>query len=142
MVESLAEGEWPPRGGFQRLTPVRVEEVGDGVYWAQSFANAGWVITNDGVVLIDTGGGIASSLMLAELRKLTDKPVRYIIYTHGHEDHVVGAQLFAQEGTTVIAHEMVPERLRTNEMLPAHQSHQQPPVPLRPVGGPAHLPLP
>ena len=120
MPPSASEDEWPPPGGLRSMLPVQVEEIADGVYWSRSFANAGWVVTDDGVVLIDTGGGISARLVLAELQKTTDRPVRHIIYTHGHEDHVTGAHLFAQEGTRVIAHEMVPERLRKYELLRQH----------------------
>ncbi len=115
-----ADQEWPDAVTRQRLPGLRVEEVAAGVYWAQSFANAGWVVTDDGIVLIDTAGGIGSVALRQELRRRTDLPVRYLIYTHGHEDHVVGAHLLVDEGTRVIAHEMVPERLRKYELLREH----------------------
>ena len=119
MIDS-ADEEWPERVMRQRLPTLRVEEVAEGIFWAQSFANAGWVVTDDGIVLIDTAGGIGSAALREELRRRTDLPVRYLIYTHGHEDHVVGAHLLTDEGTRVIAHEMVPERLRKYELLREH----------------------
>ncbi|MBI1885376.1 MAG: MBL fold metallo-hydrolase [Chloroflexi bacterium] len=110
---------WPPREGLPRT--LQVQPVAEGVYFARGFSNAGWVITDDGVVVIDTAGGPASRLLLEEIRKTTDKPVRYLIYTHGHVDHTLGAQVFDEDGLCrVIAHEMVAERFRKYEKLNEH----------------------
>lgn len=91
----------------------KLEQLGEGFYNATNygFGNAGFVITEEGVVVIDTTPSIqGAEKVLAEIRKLTEKPVKYLIYTHGHFDHVLGAPVFKRAGATIIAHRNVVER--------------------------------
>ena len=61
-------------------------------------ANAGVVITNDGVVLFDAlGTPSLGYLLLSKIRELTDKPVRKVIASHYHADHIYGLQVFKGE---------------------------------------------
>lgn len=63
------------------------------------------VVGDDSCILIDTlNGKEVAQDALAELRRITDKPVRTIFYTHTHFDHTSGAGVFAQDGTEIIAH--------------------------------------
>ena len=68
--------------------------------------NAGFIVTSDGVVVIDTlGTPMLGRRVIATIRSLTDKPIRYLIVTHNHPDHSYGAAAFAGiGGVTVIAH--------------------------------------
>jgi glyoxylase-like metal-dependent hydrolase (beta-lactamase superfamily II) len=69
--------------------------------------NAVAVIGDDAVLLVDTTNAPSNArVMLAELRKVTDKPVRYIVHTHWHYDHIMGDTVFAKEFAPldVIAH--------------------------------------
>src|SRR3954463_6547955 len=77
----------------------KVEKLADGVFALVRQDPVGWmvvsncvfIINDEDVVVVDTGG--AQSLartMIAELRKLTNKPVRYLINTHWHDDHILG----------------------------------------------------
>ena len=60
--------------------------------------NAMAVIGDDSVLLVDTTNAPSNArAMLAELRKVTDKPVRYIVHTHWHYDHIMGDTVFARE---------------------------------------------
>ena len=52
------------------------------------------LITNDGVLLVDDKFEIDHAGIMAELKKITDKPVKYVINTHHHGDHVNGNQFF------------------------------------------------
>jgi cyclase len=56
---------------------------------------------SDGVLLVDTGLGAMSAKVLAAVRTLSDKPVRYIINTHVHADHVGGNEAIAKSGMTI-----------------------------------------
>lgn len=85
-----------------------VESVAPGIWSAIGFglANSILIEGEDGLIVIDTMATLAEGrAVAAEFRKLSDKPLKAIIYTHNHADHVFGAQAFvdllAQEGTPV-----------------------------------------
>ena len=69
--------------------------------------NAGFVVTKDSVVVIDSlGTPKLARRMIATVNKVTDKPIKYLIVTHNHPDHAYGAIAFKQlDGVTVIGHE-------------------------------------
>jgi len=100
---SLSVGEallsW--RGLFGKL-----DKVCDGVYLARGFAiaNVEMVVTKEGVVVIDsTESTEAARDILEKFQKLTDQPIKYLIYTHGHGDHTQGSMVFYQPGVKVVA---------------------------------------
>jgi cyclase len=88
------------------------EEVADGVYaflGKRNDANALVVVTNDGVVLVDTGNNPPETRRLQEfIASVTDQPVRYVAISQNHGDHIGGTPLFAPPAQ-VIAHEKVAE---------------------------------
>jgi alkyl sulfatase BDS1-like metallo-beta-lactamase superfamily hydrolase len=91
---------------LKRMTTPRVEQVTDGIYLASGFAlgSVQMVVTDEGLVIIDTTESLdAAREILGRFREITDLPVRVIIYTHGHLDHVSGTPVFLEEGTTVVA---------------------------------------
>jgi glyoxylase-like metal-dependent hydrolase (beta-lactamase superfamily II) len=68
-------------------------------------SNAGFVVTPAGVVVIDALGSPALAReLLAQIAKITDKPVTHVILTHYHADHIYGLQEFKKTGAKVIAH--------------------------------------
>jgi cyclase len=74
----------------------------------QGGSNAGFVIGDDGVIVIDTLGTIeAARQLLSQVRKVTSLPIKFAVNTHFHIDHVAGNQLFADAGATVVAHRNV-----------------------------------
>lgn len=67
-------------------------------------SNAGFVVTDEGVVVVDALGSPAlAEELLAQIRRITTKPVRWVILTHYHADHIYGLQTFKDAGATVIA---------------------------------------
>lgn len=79
-----------------------VLEVADGVYVALGFgvSPSSMIVGSDGIIIVDTMIDTTSAARaFAEFREITDKPVKGIIFTHGHGDHVGGAAVFA-EGVT------------------------------------------
>ncbi|MEW6414667.1 MAG: MBL fold metallo-hydrolase [Pseudomonadota bacterium] len=74
--------------------------------------NPAWVVTADGVVVIDPGSSVqAGRMVVAQLKKTTNKPVTHVFNTHVHGDHWLGNQavLEAWPGAVIIAH---PEMIR------------------------------
>ena len=92
---------------------THVVEVGPGSYLIRMpIVNAAFFVTDEGVVLVDTGMGPAGPAILAAIRSVTDQPIHTIIYTHGHVDHAYGtwAIMEAGEKPQIIAHELLEPR--------------------------------
>lgn len=87
--------------------PLSVKPINGGVYWTEGGAggNTGIIIGQNGVIVIDAKTTADSAKeMLAEIAKLTPKPVTHVILTHSDGDHVNGLAGFPK-GLTIIAHE-------------------------------------
>ncbi|MBF0107575.1 MAG: MBL fold metallo-hydrolase [Magnetococcales bacterium] len=88
---------------------------------AHSFAaNAGIVIGRDGVLVVDTLiSAREGERFVADIRKVTDKPILFVVNTHTHLDHAFGNIVFARMGATLISHEAEQATLATkgSEML-------------------------
>src|SRR5688572_5870047 len=68
-------------------------------------SNAGFVVTEDGVVVVDALGTIAlGEALLKAIRAVTDKPIRRVIVTHYHADHFYGLEPLKKAGAEIWAH--------------------------------------
>lgn len=90
-----------------------VKPIGNGIYvfrwWVyRSF----FVITDEGVIAADPINPKAAKLMQAEIRKRTDKPVKYVVYSHNHHDHISGGTVYQEEGATYIGHSNLLKELK------------------------------
>ncbi|MDZ5645902.1 quinoprotein relay system zinc metallohydrolase 2 [Nitrospirillum sp. BR 11828] len=70
-----------------------------------AIANIGFIVGRDAVAVIDPGGAAADGARLrARIKAITALPIRYLVYTHVHPDHVLGAVAFAADHPVVVAH--------------------------------------
>ena len=96
--------------------PVKAQPVAPGVYAVigeaalgspanrNFISNAGFIVTDGGVVVIDALGSPAlANDLVAQIRQVTQQPIRYVIATHYHADHIYGLQVFKEQGATIIA---------------------------------------
>ena len=73
-----------------------------------------FVVTRDGVIATDPigyGRPQAVTTYVDEIKKVTEKPIRYLIYSHHHYDHIAGGKPFKDAGAKIIAHKRAKERL-------------------------------
>ncbi|WP_204336100.1 MBL fold metallo-hydrolase [Leptobacterium flavescens] len=97
--------------GFDPAQPM-MTELKNGVYqYFQFFTNSLVVVTDEGVLVVDPVNEKRAADMRAEVRKITDKPVVKVVYTHDHFDHARGGQIFKEEGAEFITHQLCSDLL-------------------------------
>src|SRR5450432_1393956 len=98
--------------------PFVLKEIGPGVYAAISGeSNAGFIVGDDAVLVVDSFFlPDTARALLNEIRKITPKPVRYLVNTHYHADHVSGDQIFKDAGAIIVAHRNVRAWIRAENL--------------------------
>ncbi len=107
--------------------PLQMTKVADGVYvhvgkhldfdtdYDGDIANIGFVVGHDSVAIIDTGGSYKVGAALREaVKKVTSLPIRYVINTHIHPDHIFGNAAFVQDKPEFIGHSKLPATMELN----------------------------
>jgi glyoxylase-like metal-dependent hydrolase (beta-lactamase superfamily II) len=88
--------------------------IADNVYMFRYEGHqAMFVVTSEGVIATDpiSENRPAAAAYLAEIRKVTQAPIRYVIYSHGHADHIAGGKPFKDAGAIFVAHRLAKESL-------------------------------
>ncbi|TGK08569.1 MBL fold metallo-hydrolase [Leptospira fletcheri] len=90
---------------FDREFEKRIYQISPGIYSAVGYgiANSIFITGKDGVIVVDTMDDLKSAeQVFTEFRKISDLPVKAIIYTHSHPDHIFGGPVFARGSSPII----------------------------------------
>jgi glyoxylase-like metal-dependent hydrolase (beta-lactamase superfamily II) len=102
LAQAFAANEVPRPGGYIR------KQIGEGLHWITDGAySTMFLVTSEGVIACDAPPTLGGNY-LAAIAEVTDKPIKYLIYSHEHVDHIAGAFLFPGE-TEVVAHRLTAE---------------------------------
>jgi cyclase len=103
--------------------PFTLKPLGHGAYAAIAVpgagagSNAGVIVGSDGVLVVDTFQRVdPARVLLDEIRKLTALPIKYVVNTHYHYDHVTGNGVFADAGATILAQRNVREWIHSENL--------------------------
>jgi len=112
------------RGQTQEATlPFQLKLIGPNIWAAiddakgDAGANAGFVVGDDGVAVIDTfENEAAAKALMGQIHGLTHLPIKFVINTHYHLDHVAGNRVFAQHGAVIVGHHSVRAWIHTENL--------------------------
>lgn len=120
IAQQTSQQQQPAAQPAQQGPPFTIKQVGKNVYAAISTragGNSGVIIGDDSVLVVDTFISTPPARdLLAEIRKLTDLPIKYVVNTHYHLDHVAGNAVFTQAGASVVAHKNEKGWVRTENL--------------------------
>ncbi len=123
-VSSLALGLFKP-------TETVVTEIAPGIFFRKVETepkfigcNQGWIVFEDFVLVIEASFPNQAESLIKEIRKTTDKPIKYVFDTHWHGDHADGNPVFIADGAAAIASENAREQFVTKG-VPYYEKQKQ-----------------
>lgn len=106
---------------------IKVHPVAGSIYMLEGEGgNIGVSVGDDGIVIVDDQFAPLAPKIKAALKGISDKPVRFVLNTHWHGDHVGGNAEFGSAGSTIIAHENVRERMAAGYKTPEREKKPAP----------------
>ena len=93
--------------GGAKPQPAQLKQIAPDLYffWNDGSSNALFMVTDEGVMVVDTQQHPADARrLLGLIRKITDRPVKWVVVTHAHGDHFLGNPVFKAEGATIVSH--------------------------------------
>ena len=101
-TQAFAQNTYPSPFGPASSETIK---LGDGLY---TFRYGGtrtiFIVTDEGVITADPINTWAAPALKEAIAEITDQPVKYVIYSHQHWDHVLGGSVFKEDGATFISH--------------------------------------
>lgn len=95
--------------------PADVDTIADGVYLFRSATQRSlFLVTDKGVIVTDPIDARTAPAYRRAIAAITDKPVKFVVYSHYHWDRVSGGRIFKDEGAKFVAQEQCAERFRVN----------------------------
>lgn len=103
-LDEVAPGMFIRHGDVANASPQNLDAI----------CNTGFIIGRDGVLVTETGGSLADGQWLrGEIRKRTQKPIRWVVISHVHPDHTFGAGAFVEDKPMFIGHAKLTEALQS-----------------------------
>lgn len=114
---ALATGVAQAQSRFDKVE-IRTEQLSPSTYVLfGAGGNIGLSVGADSVFVIDDQFAPLSEKIAAAIKKITDKPVQFVLNTHWHSDHTGGNENFAKAGALIMAHDNVKKRLSTEQFI-------------------------
>ncbi len=108
----------PDKSAAQTNPPTReiTKIAGDLYRFQNNFHFSVFLVTPDGVIATDPINAEAATWLKDEIKTRFNQPIRYVVYSHDHGDHISGGEVFADAGATVVAHAQAAIDIATNNV--------------------------
>jgi glyoxylase-like metal-dependent hydrolase (beta-lactamase superfamily II) len=126
LVAGVARGQ---QTDFSKVT-ISTTKITDGLYMLQGAGgNIGVSVGEDGVIVIDDQFAPLTPKIQEAISKITPKPIKFVLNTHWHSDHVGGNENLAAAGAVIVSHDNVRKRMSTGQFVEAMKREVPPSSP-------------